>query len=68
VPLVCFDCRGIEVVEFVPEDGWAAEGRSSGTKFTEIDLSEGDYSEYDEKATASVGIYNFDSEITVTRL
>lgn len=68
VPLVCFDCRGIEVVEFLPKDGWSAEGAESGTPFTDIDLSDGDYSEYDEKATASVGIFNFESEITVTRL
>lgn len=26
VPIGCFDCRGIECIEFSFRDGWAAEG------------------------------------------
>ena len=67
VPIIRLDCRGIEPVEFIPKDGWEAEGAESGTKFSDIDLSEGDYSEYDEKASASVGIYNFESQVVVSK-
>jgi len=59
VPIGCFDCRGIECIEFSFRDGWAAEGLT-GTKFVDIDLSEGEWSEYDEKASASVGILSLE--------
>jgi hypothetical protein len=32
----------------------------TGTKFVDIDLSEGEWSEYDEKASASVGILSLE--------
>lgn len=67
VPLIKLDCRGIEPLEFIPKDGWEAEGAETSTKFTDIDLSEGDFSEYDEKAEASVGIYNFTSKVVVSK-
>ncbi|KUJ23138.1 LSM-domain-containing protein [Mollisia scopiformis] len=44
------DCRGLEFTEFHPEGEWLATGLESGTKFTAIDLSEGDWFDYDEKA------------------
>ncbi|CAI5521807.1 unnamed protein product [Closterium sp. Naga37s-1] len=53
VPLVCLDCRGMEPVEFIPKDGWQAEGAESGTKFEDIDLSDKEFSDYDEKAGES---------------
>lgn len=66
VPIGCFDCRGIESTEFSFRDGWAAEGLS-GTKFVDIDLSDGEWSEYDEKAAASVGILNLEHRFVVTK-
>lgn len=51
-----FDCRGLEFTEFKPEGNWTAEGAESGTKFTEIDLTEGEWFEYDEKAGDEVSI------------
>eukprot|EP00475_Leptophrys_vorax_P009002 TRINITY_DN15905_c0_g2_i1.p2 TRINITY_DN15905_c0_g2~~TRINITY_DN15905_c0_g2_i1.p2 ORF type:complete len:163 (+),score=12.31 TRINITY_DN15905_c0_g2_i1:203-691(+) len=66
-PLVCLDCRGMEPVEFFPKDGWRAEGAESGTVFGEIDLSEGEYSDYDERAGESVSILNIESEIKVKK-
>ncbi|KAL8299984.1 hypothetical protein RB601_008306 [Gaeumannomyces tritici] len=51
-----FDCRGLEFTEFQPEGDWMAEGAESGTKFTEIDLTEGEWFEYDEKAGDEVSI------------
>uniref|UniRef100_A0A674CUK9 CXXC motif containing zinc binding protein n=1 Tax=Salmo trutta TaxID=8032 RepID=A0A674CUK9_SALTR len=55
--MVQFECRGLEPVDFQPQAGFAAEGAESGTKFPEITLLEKDWTEYDEKASESVGIY-----------
>ncbi|TFA99236.1 hypothetical protein CCMA1212_008899 [Trichoderma ghanense] len=51
-----FDCRGLEFVEFKPEGDWLADGIDSGTKFTGIDLTEGEWFDYDEKAGEEVSI------------
>jgi len=40
-----------------------AEGTDSGTKFTAIDLTEGEWFDYDEKAGEEVGITNLKWEI-----
>ena len=39
----------------------------TGTKFVDIDLSDGEWSEYDEKAAASVGILNLEHRFVVTK-
>jgi len=44
-----------------------AEGLTSGTKFTDIDLSEKDWVEYDEKAGVSAGIFNVEYELTLEK-
>lgn len=56
-PLMLFDCRGVEPVEFVFDDGWKAES-PSGTVFENIDLSPGEFAEYDEKGECPVMISN----------
>ncbi|XP_074640179.1 CXXC motif containing zinc binding protein-like [Tubulanus polymorphus] len=55
--IVAFDCRGVEPVEFSPRVGFTAEGAESGTAFSEVDLTENDWSDFDEKSNESVGIY-----------
>lgn len=42
---------------------WLAEGIESGTKFTGIDLSEGEWFDYDEKAGEEVSIKDIKWEI-----
>ncbi|KAG6556267.1 hypothetical protein Mapa_002208 [Marchantia paleacea] len=66
VPVACFDCRGMEPATFSLRDGWSAEGLS-GTKFENIDLTDGEWSEYDERASASVGILNIEHTFDVTK-
>ncbi|XP_028834196.1 CXXC motif containing zinc binding protein [Denticeps clupeoides] len=56
-PMVQFECRGLEPVDFQPQAGFAAEGAESGTKFPEVNLLEKDWTDYDENASESVGIY-----------
>lgn len=58
-----FDCRGLEFVEFKPDGEWMAEGTESGSKFTGIDLTEGDWFDYDEKAGEEVSAAGFVWEI-----
>lgn len=63
-----FDCRGLEPVEFEPRNGWMAkgykpsneeeeeEGSETGTVFNEIDLSDKEWADYDEKSNLSTVI------------
>ncbi|KAI6224349.1 hypothetical protein M3Y99_01401500 [Aphelenchoides fujianensis] len=46
-PMVKFECRGTEPVEFQPTGEWRAESES-GSQFTKIDISE-TFADYDEK-------------------
>jgi len=59
-PIVVFECRGIEPVDFDPRIGWAAEGAETNTRFKDINLSEKDWAEYDEKASEAVGVYELE--------
>ncbi|KAF1982907.1 DUF866-domain-containing protein [Aulographum hederae CBS 113979] len=63
VDLLVLDCRGLEFIEFKPDGDWQASGLDSSTKFTEIDLSEGDWFDYDEKAGDEVSIKDAKWEI-----
>ncbi|KAF2199414.1 DUF866-domain-containing protein [Delitschia confertaspora ATCC 74209] len=58
-----FDCRGLEFVEFRAEGEWLATGTDSNTKFSEIDLTEGEWFDYDDKAGEEVSITNIKWEI-----
>ncbi|KAK4043529.1 putative UPF0587 protein [Parachaetomium inaequale] len=48
--IIEFDCRGLEFTEFLPEGEWLADGIESNTKFDGVELSEGEWFDYDEKA------------------
>ncbi|XP_037083481.1 UPF0587 protein v1g245604-like [Pollicipes pollicipes] len=52
--VVAFDCRGLEPTDFSPRIGWACRGTDSDTPFANVDLSEKEWVEYDEKANQSV--------------
>ncbi|MCJ1413995.1 hypothetical protein MMC32_000320 [Xylographa parallela] len=54
--IVEFDCRGLEFVEFKADGEWTAKGLESTTVFTGIDLQEGEWFDYDEKAGEEVSI------------
>lgn len=56
-PIVTFDCRGIEPVDFSAAEGWVAKVEESKKVFEGVDLSEKEWVEYDDKANQSVGIY-----------
>ncbi|KAI1173017.1 hypothetical protein F4777DRAFT_559619 [Nemania sp. FL0916] len=54
--VVEFDCRGLEFTSFLPDGEWLAEGLDSGTKFESIELQDGEWFDYDEKANDEVSI------------
>ncbi|XP_013405038.1 UPF0587 protein v1g245604 [Lingula anatina] len=58
--IVVFDCRGVEPTDFSPRTGFTTEGAESGTKFTEVTLTEKEWCDYDESANTEVGIYSLE--------
>ncbi|CAB4488247.1 DUF866-domain-containing protein [Rhizophagus irregularis] len=60
--IAIIECRGIELIDFEPRAGFKAVGIKSGTVFEDIDLTEGDWAEYDEKGGVPVGISEIKSE------
>jgi len=60
--VVKFDCRGMEPCDFSPRNGWVVEGFESRTKFPDVDLTEKEWADYDEKAATTVGIYELEHE------
>lgn len=56
VPILEIDARGVDFNEFIAEGKFACVGKESGTKFSEVDLSDGEWYDYDEKAGEEVSI------------
>ncbi|XP_014285688.1 UPF0587 protein CG4646 isoform X1 [Halyomorpha halys] len=55
---VVFDCRGVEPVQFDPQDGWIAKCDETGSVFSEVEFGEdGMWAGYDEKGNFPDG-YN----------
>ncbi|KAG6818013.1 hypothetical protein H0H87_009168 [Tephrocybe sp. NHM501043] len=59
-PLLKIECRGLELVGFDPKGIWKCRGLK-GTVFTDVDLTEGEWNDYDEKAALPVGVTDFQS-------
>lgn len=64
-PDVCisFPCDLNNALTRIFQGEWLAEGTESGTKFTGIDLTEGEWFDYDEKAGDEVSIKDLKWEI-----
>lgn len=60
--LVSFDCRGIEPVEFDPRSGYLVKCSENGQKFEDVEIEDGDWTEYDDKNKNSVSISEFKSQ------
>lgn len=56
VRILEIDARGVDFNEFIPEGKFACVGAESGTKFNEIDLSDNEWFDYDEKSGEEVSI------------
>eukprot|EP01104_Vermistella_antarctica_P021497 TRINITY_DN974_c0_g1_i1.p1 TRINITY_DN974_c0_g1~~TRINITY_DN974_c0_g1_i1.p1 ORF type:complete len:155 (-),score=39.57 TRINITY_DN974_c0_g1_i1:162-626(-) len=53
--VVTFDCRGIEPTAYLARDGFVAVA-TSGTKFDEVDFTDDDFADYDEKSGEAVSV------------
>lgn len=64
VPMIAFDCRGLEPYEFFPMGDEFVVVSEGGKEFNEdVDLSEGDWADYDDENDAPVSISSFESKI-----
>lgn len=63
--LMVFECRGCEPIEFAFGNGWKAES-VHGTPF-DIDLSEGEFDEYDEKGECPIALSKLQSTFKVVK-
>eukprot|EP00574_Skeletonema_japonicum_P013936 CAMPEP_0201716974 /NCGR_PEP_ID=MMETSP0593-20130828/2832_1 /ASSEMBLY_ACC=CAM_ASM_000672 /TAXON_ID=267983 /ORGANISM="Skeletonema japonicum, Strain CCMP2506" /LENGTH=187 /DNA_ID=CAMNT_0048206917 /DNA_START=32 /DNA_END=595 /DNA_ORIENTATION=- len=64
VPVLAMECRGIEPYEFYPLGNDFKVVSSGGAVFEEdVDLSEGDWGDYDEENDEAVGVNEFESKI-----
>ncbi|GMH06956.1 hypothetical protein Nepgr_008796 [Nepenthes gracilis] len=64
--LMVFDCRGFEPLEFAFYGGWKVES-VAGTTYDDVDLSAGEFAEYDEKGECPVMISNLRASFSVTK-
>ncbi|BDA44885.1 probable CXXC motif containing zinc binding protein [Coccomyxa sp. Obi] len=62
VGIVAFECRGMDVTGWQPEDGFIVES-TSGARFEDVDLSEKEWMDYDEKLGESIGIYDLEYKL-----
>ncbi|EDR14946.1 uncharacterized protein LACBIDRAFT_300570 [Laccaria bicolor S238N-H82] len=58
--LLVIECRGLEFIGFDPRGIWKCKGMK-GSVFSEVDLTEGEWNDYDEKAALPVGISDIGS-------
>ncbi|CUM67739.1 uncharacterized protein PRCAT00005444001 [Priceomyces carsonii] len=58
VPILEIDARGLDFVEFFPYGRFECSATESTSKFDEVDLSEGEWYEYDDKAGTEVSVEN----------
>jgi len=61
-PIAALECRGLEFTTFYPQGTWKCVGVDSGTKFPDVVLDEGEWTDYDEKAAKPVSIGSIESK------
>lgn len=58
--IVAFDCRGVEPIAFDARGGFFAVAINSGLKFSDIELQDNEWADYDEKDKQTVGVYELE--------
>lgn len=56
--IVSFDCRGLELIDYEPRDGWAV--LSKKKLFDDVDLSGKDWCDYNDLDNEPVEVTNFE--------
>ena len=67
VPIVAFECRGMEPIKWAPMGDFCCES-TGGKKYTDVDLSDGEWFEYDDENDLSVSIQNIEHEFRVIKV
>ncbi|CAK0784172.1 hypothetical protein CVIRNUC_007375 [Coccomyxa viridis] len=67
IGIVGFDCRGMDVTDWQPQDGFTVTSKS-GAVFEDVDLSEKEWMDYDEKLGESIGIYDLEWKLAAVKL
>ncbi|KAL5106732.1 CXXC motif containing zinc binding protein [Taenia crassiceps] len=63
-PVVRLECRGMQPVEFSPRDGWRVVSNSNcATVFSDVDLTDGEWMDYDDDGGCCVEIFDVQTEI-----
>ncbi|XP_039266822.2 CXXC motif containing zinc binding protein-like [Styela clava] len=57
--VVGFECRGLEPIDFDLRSGWEVESNSSTKSFSDVDLKDHEWYEYDDIANESISITEF---------
>lgn len=61
-PFLTLDCRNLEFVGFDPKGTWKCVGVESRSVFDEVDLTDGEWADYDEKGVLPVGVSKVEGE------
>ncbi len=64
VPIIAFDCRGMEPVDWRPEGGFVVTA-PSGAKWEDVDLSDKEWADFDERSGESVSVMELEWEFRV---
>lgn len=64
VPIVAFECRGLEPYAWHPESGYRVTSTGGSAVFDDVDLSD-DWADYDDDGAQSVGVYGLEYKIQV---
>jgi len=68
VPILAFEARGMDVTKiYIGEDDVVVTTTSGALINENIDLSEGDWADYDEQADLSISITNLETKVEVVR-
>ena len=58
-----FECRGWDIIDFVPKSGFYCRSTESDTEFKDVDMTDRDWAEYDDEGDVAVGIYDMKTVI-----
>ena len=67
MPVVAFEARGMDVVTWRLREGDVSVRSATGFPFEDVDLSEGDWADYDAEADAPVAMSDIETKVEPVR-
>lgn len=62
VTILAFECRGLDILRWKPEIDFVAVS-ASGNAFENVDLSSGDWAEFEEEGNLSISVMNVETKV-----